>query len=47
LFFLCPTSWLPNPAHLGAALRDDPLPALIGVGITPALRIFHPTLFGP
>jgi uncharacterized membrane protein len=45
--FHAETSLLPNPARIPAALRDDPLPALIGVGITVALRIFHPTLFGP
>jgi uncharacterized membrane protein len=45
--FHAETSLLPNLARIPAALRDDPLPALIGVGITVALRIFHPTLFGP
>ncbi len=45
--FHAATSLLPNLARIPAALRDDPLPALIGVGVTVALRIFHPTLFGP
>jgi uncharacterized membrane protein len=43
--FYAETSFLPNLARLPAALRDDPLPALIGVAITVALRIFHPLLF--
>jgi len=45
--FHAETSLLPNLARVPAALRDDPLPAGIGVAITVALRIFHPTLFGP
>jgi uncharacterized membrane protein len=45
--FHAETSFVPNLARIPAALRDDPLPALIGVGVTVALRIFHPTLFGP
>ena len=45
--FQAVTSLLPDPRGLILALRDDPLPAGIGVALTIALRSFHPTLFGP
>ena len=45
--FCAATSLLPDPRGIAAALRDVPVPAAIGVGATVALRLFHPTLFGP
>ena len=45
--FCAETSLLPDPRGIVGALRDVPVPAAIGVGATVALRIFHPTLFGP
>jgi uncharacterized membrane protein len=45
--FRAQTSLLPDPRGLVGALRDDPLPAGIGVALTVVIRIFHPMLFGP
>ena len=45
--FEAATSLLPDPRGLVRALRDDPLPAALGVGLAFLLRSFHPTLFGP
>jgi uncharacterized membrane protein len=45
--FCAATSLLPDPRGIVGALRDVPVPAAIGVGATVALRVFHPTLFGP
>lgn len=45
--FYAATSLLPDPRGIAGALRDDPLPAAIGVGVTAVLRVFHPALFGP
>ena len=45
--FHAETSLLPDPRGLAGALRDDPLPAALGVALAAGLRIFHPSLFGP
>ena len=45
--FCAATSILPDPRGIAAALREVPVPAAIGIGATVALRVFHPTLFGP
>ena len=45
--FHAETSLLPDPRGIVAAVRDDPLPAGIGVALAVVIRIFHPTLFGP
>lgn len=41
------TSLLPDPRGLLGFVREDPLPAALGVGVTVLLRWFHPSLFGP
>ena len=35
-----------RPAELPRAISEDPLPLLLGVGITVAVRWVHPWLFG-
>ena len=45
--FRAETSLLPDPRGIVAALREDPLPAAVGVGLALVIRVFHPTLFGP
>jgi uncharacterized membrane protein len=41
------TSLLPDLRRLVAALRDDPLPAGLGIAAAVVLRAVHGTLFGP
>lgn len=37
---------IPRPAALAAALREDAIPLLAGVGVTVVVRSFHPKWFG-
>jgi uncharacterized membrane protein len=36
-----------RPAGVAAALREQPIPIALGVGIAALVRWFHPALFGP
>jgi uncharacterized membrane protein len=36
-----------RPAGVAAALREQPIPIALGIGITALVRWFHPALFGP
>ncbi len=37
---------IPRPAALGAAVKEDGLPLLVGLGVAVGLRTYHATLFG-
>ena len=43
------TPFLPfsRPAGVAAALREQPIPIALGVGVAVLVRWFHPALFGP
>jgi uncharacterized membrane protein len=41
------TTFLPRPAGVLAALREQPAPIAVAVALTATVRWFHPSLFGP
>jgi uncharacterized membrane protein len=47
--FHAATPFLPfsRPAGIPAALREQPIPIALGIGLAALVRWFHPALFGP